>query len=232
MGMAQDSVKEGLRIIPEAFFDIFAYFLPGAFLLVMILHSECEAMKTLFEDPSGFKEGFAILLGGYIFGHLLTTLSAIVIVVPLNMLAGNPVHTLIGLEDGLVFRFRAVLSNDLVSKISLLAKEKFGSDIDKHTFFLCENYIRLNHPDTGFLIRKRHAFEHLSRNLCLASVILIFFVNSTFYIWFFGIFGLLCFLRYLDYRVSWPKVVYESFFLVTAGDARLQDEGMGSPMKG
>ena len=195
-------MKENLKLIPEVFFDFLAYLLPGSFLLTLFLSNENLAISQMLKNINNVKEALIIVFGGYYCGHILTTLSRFIIVKPLNYLFGNPLHTLIGIEDGLTSKFRAKLSDDMISKISSAIKEKFSSPIDKHTFFLCENFIRINYPDIGFLIRKRHAFEHLCRNLVLVFLILFFSLNSKEFDVLLVSIAVFSFIRYLDYRIS------------------------------
>lgn len=208
-------MKENLKLIPEVFFDFFAYFIPGCFLLIFLLLDKNPATHRIFKDIGNFREILLIVFGGYIFGHILTTLSTLIIVKPVDYLFGNPLHTLIGMEDGQIGKFRAKLSDNLISEISSVVQKKFKSKIDKHTFFLCENYIRANHPDIGFLIRKRHAFEHLCRNVVVSSLILLLTLRCSVFDVLLVSMGVVSLIRYFDYRISWPKVVYESFFLLT-----------------
>lgn len=156
---------------------------------------------------------------GYIVGHILTTLSSIILVIPLNLLLGNPVHTLIGVEKPLIDKLSPKLEISFRQKIADKIKIKFGREIDKHSFFLCENYVRNNNKELGFLIRKRHAFEHLFRNLFISEILLLFlfdFDGIVYLIWW--VILLITFLRYFDYRVSWPKVAYENFYIMKDND--------------
>jgi len=206
-------MKENLKLIPEVFFDFISYFLPGSFFMIFFLIDKNSIMSLLFKDIGLIKEGFVILFGGYLCGHFLTTLSSILIVTPLNYLFGNPIHTLLGIEYETFFKSRIKMNDDILSKIRAIIKETFNLSVDKHTFFLCENFIRINHPEIGLLIRKRHAFEHLCRNVALASILLIFLIKGKEFTLLFCLIAGISFIRYLDYRVSWPKVVYESFLL-------------------
>ncbi len=210
-------MKENLKLIPEVFFDFLSYCLPGSFFIVILLLNSDSTIFGLLKDSSQIKEGFVIVFGGYLCGHLLTTLSSIILVKPLNLLFGNPIHTLIGVTDDNVFKVRPKMSDDIILKIRSIIQKEFSSNVDKHTFFLCENFIRINHPDIGYLIRKRHAFEHLCRNVAVASLILLFIIEGVEIKLLFGFIAGLSFIRYLDYRVSWPKVVYESFLLFSLG---------------
>lgn len=217
-------MKNSIKLIPEAFFDIIAYFLPGCFLLILLLLGETFSFHQIPKDVNNFKEILFVLTAGYICGHILTALSTLIIVQPLDFLFGNPIHTLIGINVGIFNKYRHKLSDDLISGISFFIQKKFKSKIDKHTFFLCENYIRTNYPEIGFLIRKRHAFEHLHRNLVISYFILFFTMKT-------GVFDNLLILvsitvtsiiRYLDYRITWPKVVYENIYLLNIDDSHLK----------
>ena len=215
-------MKESLKIIPEAFFDIIAYLIPGCFFIVFILLDSNFLTCQIIEHNNPFYQMLIIVFAGYIAGHIITSISQLILVMPINYFFGNPTHTLIGLKDGKFLRFQTRLSDDLISKISSVIVKNFQTEIDKHTFFLCENYIRINYPDIGFFIRKRHALEHMCRNIALACLILLFILATDVFDMLLCSILVISIIRYLDYRISWPKVVYESFFLTASADPLLQ----------
>ena len=209
-------MKENVKLIPEVFFDIISYLFPGGFFVLFLISNSSFPILEIFKVNNGIKDVFIIIIGGYFCGHLLTTVSHFLIVTPLNYLFGDPIHTLIGVDCTRLFKKESKFSDDIISKISIMIKKKFGTPVDKHSFFLCENFIRLKHPEIGFIIRKRHAFEHLCRNTAVALILLMLILNNSKELnILYGIFAIVSLIRYMDYRITWPKVVYESFYLVS-----------------
>ena len=211
-------MKESIKLIPEVFFDFFSYFLPGIFLWLPLTYVLINKGIFSFIAISNFEKILIILLGSYICGHMLTTLSNLFVVKPVNYLLGDPIYTMIGIDEGKFKKSQYRLDEHLVASLSRMIRVKFKSELNKHTFFLCENYIRINYPDIGFLIRKRHAFEHLCRNLAIASFFLLITLSVLYSSYGIKIplivIVILSLIRYFDYRISWPKVVYENFYLL------------------
>jgi len=220
-------MKDLVNLVPEAFFDFFSYFLPGLFLVLMAALN--INLCTFFPEKATFGTWQVVLylVVAYILGHLLTTVSELLILRPMNYLLGDPANSLIGIGKAKISRFQAVLDPSLISNITDIVTRKFKTNIDQHTFFLCENYVRASRPDIGFLVRKRHAFEHLCRNLVVASIALMILMAHT--AWqnqvLLALVLVVFFIRYLDYRVSWPKAVFENFYLLTVEDNKQESHG-------
>ncbi len=213
-------MKDLVSLIPEAFFDFFSYFLPGLFLVLTAALSINFWSFFPAKDTVVTWQVVLYLVGAYVFGHLLTTVSELIILKPMNYLFGDPANSLIGIGKARISRFQAALDPNLISGITDIVNRKFKTNFNQHTFFLCENYVRASRPDIGFLVRKRHAFEHLCRNLVVASIaLMILMAHATWQNQILLAFVLVVFfIRYLDYRVSWPKAVFENFYLLTIED--------------
>jgi hypothetical protein len=210
-------MKTIVNLVPEAFFDFFSYFLPGIFFVLPIART--VNFWSIFQgrEVGAVWEVIAYFVAAYIFGHLLTTVSYLLIAKPINYFIGDPADSLIGIGKARIPKFQARLERAMISGIENIVSRKFKVRMDRHSFFLCENYVRTTRPDIGFLIRKRHAFEHLFRNLVVACLVLIPLVtDSTWLIraLFLSIL-VISLVRYFDYRVSWPKAVFENFYLLT-----------------
>lgn len=210
-------MKTIVDLVPEAFFDFFSYFLPGLFFVLPVAHTINFWSILQGREAGAIWEIIAYCLAAYIFGHLLTTVSYLLISRPINYFIGDPTHSLIGIGKAKIARLQVRLSPTLISGIENIVSRRFKVKIDQHAFFLCENYVRTTRPDIGFLVRKRHAFEHLFRNLAVASLVLIILMtNSTWLIRaLFMAILIISLVRYFDYRVSWPKAVFENFYLLT-----------------
>lgn len=200
-------MKDLVNLVPEAFFDFFSYLLPGM-VFVLPLAFIVDFWSIFPGEEVGDVWGIiAYCLVSYIFGHLLTTVSELAISKPINYLFGNPSESLIGIGKGKVARFQVRLEPTLIRGIEKIVSCKFRAEIDQHTFFLCENYVRTARPDIGFLIRKRHAFEHLCRNLVVGSFVLILLLIVLMKDNTWPVLAILLpilavsFIRYLDYRV-------------------------------
>jgi hypothetical protein len=219
-------MKDSVRTVPEAFFDFFAYLLPGYLFWIVVSGSTIFPFRRFLPPNMGAVEKMALdVFAGYCIGHLLTVLSTIIVAGPLNVLLGNPIHTLTGVQIPLITRFAAKLEPSFTQELLQKIQDRFGLQPDRHSFFLCENYVRSNNKEMGFLLRKRHGFEHLFRNLLLTE--LVFFVAFPGPVaarWLFGLIMVLTFLRYADYRTSWPKAVYENFFLLESSTEAKEED--------
>jgi hypothetical protein len=213
-------MKSIVDLIPEAFFDFFSYFLPGLFFI--LFGSRVINVLPIFQNRNTGSIELIITycVAAYLIGHFLTAISDLLIIKPLNFFIGDPADSLIGIGKGKFTSLQARLAPELIIGIENIVKDKFKLKIDRHTFFLCENYVRNSRPDIGFLIRKRHAFEHMFRNIIIVSLALIIFMtNDTSLRVLFLAILIISLVRYFDYRVSWPKAVFENFYILTVAQS-------------
>lgn len=153
--MGKDETKEIINLIPESFYDVLAYIVPGAYLfvdsnIVFNLISKTEIYSFTSTNISWIIILFSslIILGGlYYIGIILTTFSYYLIQVPCSILLEKRLN-----------KNRSEFQFDLFEKVPLKLKN-------------------LSSP-VGTELIKRYARLNLVRNICMvgfvSSILLIF----------------------------------------------------------
>ncbi|MFC1829005.1 hypothetical protein ACFL0O_05280 [Thermodesulfobacteriota bacterium] len=163
----------GLGYIPEFFFDLIGYFIPGCtFLLgcIFILYYQGETFKKISEFKGILLLIFIGIILSYVLGQLLSIVSRFLLS-----------HDAI--KDGLEgkdtnFDKMSYFFNTVQEKFFPEApypwddKEKREKEKKDYLFCIAERYIRVKAPELGLFITKRHSIKTMSRNLALSFLIL------------------------------------------------------------
>lgn len=148
MSMGKDEAKEIANLIPESFYDILVYIIPGAYLIIDIniifeIFSSTEIVSFASKDISWIILLIISLMlfgGMYYIGIILTTFSYYIIQVPCSRIL-----------EKITSQNRSRFQFDLFEEVPLKLKDKSSP--------------------VGAELIKRYARLNLNRNICLVSII-------------------------------------------------------------
>ena len=173
-------MKEALKTIPELFYDLLANLIPGFVTLEFVAISPIVQQNFADWDISSLpvvdRTLFSIL-GGYLIGQFLTTVSDIFVRRPVWLVFGETSINLLGDGTALIKPLPKPLDPDLASALKLEIERALSiefTNLKAHSLLdMCEQYVKKYDYEAGMLCQKRHALVVLSRNMIIGLLILL-----------------------------------------------------------
>lgn len=173
-------MKDTVKGIPEAFYEVLTAFAPGVIAvegLVLSPWFQRVLVDSSYHVPQlgAAEQLILVLFVSYALGQILTQVSNVLIRKPVWLLFGQPVNNLLNvgptpwLPYPLPFRDQAKVSR---IREALNLDSMIGSD-SHYLMDTCERFVRAKSSELGQLCQKRHGLVVFCRNIAFVAALLV-----------------------------------------------------------